>query len=244
MTQIAVNQLTKLYKSGKGIKEFNLTLKEKDVVLLLGPNGAGKTTAMSSILGLISPQQGTVEFNNKDIQSQPTEFLNSVGAMISTPVFYDYMTGYENLALYARFYQGIDEARIIEVLDLVELTGSKDQKVAKYSTGMKQSLDFARAILHHPKFLFLDEPFNGMDIEKKVALRDHVLHLVNTQSIGVVLSSHMVGDLEKIGNRVILVYDGKVLFDGTMQRVLEENTSLETFYLEKIQTYKLQKVGA
>lgn len=244
MGKIAVNQLTKLYKSGKGIKDFNLAINEKDIILLLGPNGAGKTTAMSSILGLMSPQCGTVELNNISSQSQPTEFLRSVGAMISTPVFYDYMTGYENLALYARFYEGIDEARIIEVLDLVELTDAKDQKVAKYSTGMKQSLDFARSILHHPKFLFLDEPFNGMDIEKKVILRDHLLELVQKESVGIVLSSHMVGDLEKIGNRVIIVYDGKVLFDGSMQRVIEENSSLESFYLEKIQAYKSMKVGA
>jgi len=244
MEKIAVSQLTKLYKSQKGIKEFNLTLNQGDIVLLLGPNGAGKTTAMSSILGLLKPQKGTISYNNQLVQDHLTEFLNSVGAMVSTPVFYDYMTGYENLALYATFYTGIDEARIIEVLDLVELTDAKDQKVAKYSTGMKQSLDFARAILHRPKFLFLDEPFNGMDIEKKVALRDHLLELQTKESVGIILSSHMVGDLEKIGNRVIIVYDGKVLFDGTMQSATAENDSLESFYLEKIHEYKSIKAGA
>lgn len=242
--KITVKNLTKVYKNGKGIHDFNMTLNASDIILLLGPNGAGKTTALSSILGLLKSQQGQIEIDSTSSSSSPIELLSSVGAMISTPVFYDYMTGYDNLKLYARFYQDIDEQRIHEVLDLVELSDAKYLKVEKYSTGMKQSLDFARAIMHRPNFLFLDEPFNGMDIEKKVLLRDHIVSLKNEQRVGVIISSHMVGDLEKIGSRVMIVYEGKVLFDGSMKRILEENESLEAFYLETIQNYKSVKAGA
>lgn len=242
--KIVVKKLTKLYKNGKGIRDFELTINEGEITLLLGPNGAGKTTALSSILGLLNPQQGEIKLIPSKDESSPTELLRSVGAMISTPAFYTYMTGYENLKLYADFYEGITEHRITEILNLVELSDAMYQKVEKYSTGMKQSLDFARAILHQPSFLILDEPFNGMDIEKKVLLREYIVKLKKENNVGTVISSHMVTDLETVADRVVIVYEGRILFDGSMTRILDDKGSLESFYLETIQKYRLTKAGA
>lgn len=242
--KIVVKQLTKLYKNGKGIRDFDLTMNEGEITLLLGPNGAGKTTALSSILGLLSPQHGEIKLIPSKDESNPTELLRSVGAMISAPAFYTYMTGYENLKLYADFYEDVTESRIVEIMNLVELSDAMDQKVERYSTGMKQSLDFARAILHQPTFLILDEPFNGMDIEKKVLLRDYIVKLKNENRVGTVISSHMVTDLENIADRVVIVYEGRILFDGNMKRILEEMGTLEAFYLETIQKYRMTKAGA
>ncbi len=145
MTMLNVNGLTKRYGEGKGIFDFDLTLKEKDILLLLGPNGAGKTTAMRSLLGLVDTDAGSIVFNDMDTSQHPVEFLSSTGAVVSTPAYYEYMTGYENLKLYSRFYDHVNHDRIVEVMDIVGLAVDMDTKVAEYSTGMKQLLDFGRA---------------------------------------------------------------------------------------------------
>lgn len=245
---LKVSELTRLYGPDQGIQNFRLELKEKDTLLLLGPNGAGKTTAFRSILGLTQKQSGNIFFEGKDTSLNPKEFLSSLGAMVSTPSFYEYMSGYDNLALYSSFYPGVDEKRIFEVLDIVELGAVAHTKVAKYSSGMKQSLDFARAILHRPKMLFLDEPFNGMDIEKKVVLREYLQELGKKEKTAIILSSHMVGDLERFANRVMIVYESQILYDGTTKDALatlpsDKPCSLEEFYLMTIGQYKQRKVG-
>lgn len=243
MTMLKVTNLKKEYEREKGILDFNLSMNEKDIVLLLGPNGAGKTTAIRGILGLTTIDAGSIVFNDKDTKDVPTEFLKSVGACVSTPAYYEYMTGYENLKLYSEFYENVKHERIQEVLDIVELDGDKDQKVAKYSTGMKQRLDFARSILHNPKLLILDEPFNGMDIEKKANLKGYLKGLTDYENTSILISSHMVGDLEKFATRVVILYEGKCLFEGAISAVLEEHESLEAFYLATINHYKNNKLS-
>ena len=233
---LKVSELTRLYGPEKGIENFRLELKEKDTLLLLGPNGAGKTTALRTMLGLTKKQSGQIIYKEQYTEQFPREFLRSLGAMVSTPSFYEYMSAYENLALYANFYEEVEEKRILEVLDIVELGSAAQTKVAKYSSGMKQSLDFARAILHQPKILFLDEPFNGMDIEKKAVLRNYLQQLGKEENTAIVLSSHMVGDLERFANRVMIVYESHILYDGTTKDALaslppDKEVSLEEFYL-------------
>lgn len=240
MTMLKVSNLTKEYAKQKGIFDFNLNVNPRDIVLLLGPNGAGKTTAIRSILGLTKADAISIVFNNKDTQSFPTDFLRSVGACVSTPAYYEYMSGYENLKLYSNFYNNVDENRINEVFDIIDLANDKDTKVSKYSTGMKQRLDFGRAILHEPKLLILDEPFNGMDIEQKDNLKGYLKGLTDYIDASVLISSHMVGDLQNFANRVIIIYEGKTLFEGSTSKILEEHESLEAFYLETIKTYKNQ----
>jgi len=243
MTMLKVSRLKKEYDKGKGILDFNLSMKDKDIVLLLGPNGAGKTTAIRGILGLTTIDAGSIVFNDKDTTNAPTELLKSVGACVSTPAYYEYMSGYNNLKLYSEFYDNVDNDRILEVLDIVELAEEKDKKVAKYSTGMKQRLDFARAILHNPDLLILDEPFGGMDIEKKANLKGYLTGLTEYNNTSILISSHMVGDLEKFANRVIILYEGKCLYEGTTKAALEEHDGLEEFYLDVIRRYKEEIVS-
>lgn len=244
MTMLKVNGLKKEYDKGKGILDFNLSMKDKDIVLLLGPNGAGKTTAIRGILGLTTLDAGSIVFNDKDTRNAPTELLKSVGACVSTPAYYEYMTAYQNLKIYSEFYENVDQARIEEVLDIVDLTDDKNKKVAKYSTGMKQRLDFARAILHNPKLLVLDEPFSGMDIEKKANLKGYLTGLTEYNNTSILISSHMVGDLEKFATRVVILYEGKCLFEGSIKTILEEHEGLEEFYLDTIKAYKDEKIGS
>ncbi len=241
MNALNIEGLTKDYGGHKGVFEFNLNMREKDIVLLLGPNGAGKTTAIRGILGLTSIDSGDIRYNEEIVAEQPTGFLKSVGAMVSSPAYYEYMTGYENLKLYASFYPSVDDEAISKVLDVVELNEVRDKKVIQYSSGMKQRLDFARAILHSPDLLILDEPFSGMDIEKKSGLKNFLRNHAKSNGGMTLISSHMVGDLENLANRVVIIYEGHVLFDGRVSDIKEENMSLEDYYLQVIGRYKDNK---
>ena len=243
MATLKVEGLTKDYGQEKGVFDFNLNMDKKDIVLLLGPNGAGKTTAIRGILGLTSINAGSVTYDGVKTNEQPTEFLKSVGAMVSTPAYYEYMTGFENLKLYSRFYTHVDEARILDVLSLVDLTQAKDKKVAAYSTGMKQRLDFARAILHQPKLLILDEPFNGMDIEQKVILKEYLNDRGQENNQMTIVSSHTIGDFIDIANRVVILYDGHCLFEGSIEAIKAKGINLEEHYLAIIKAYRTKKIG-
>lgn len=233
MTCLKVDKLKKLYPGNKGIKELSFSLERGEILLLLGPNGAGKTTAIRSILGLTSSQCREVYYKQTHIANKPTDFMKSVGAMVSKPVFYEFMTGYDQLNMFAKFYNNVDPSRVLEVLDLVGLRDDKDIKISQYSTGMKQRLDFARAILHQPEILILDEPFNGMDIEQKVRLKEYLSYLSQEKNVGILISSHMLGDLSRLASRVIIIKEGAMLYEGEINKSMTEKT-LEELYLNKI----------
>lgn len=242
MSNFKIKGLTKLYKGDKGIKDLSFSIESGDILLLLGPNGAGKTTAIRGILGLTHTDSKEVYFDHKDVTNNPVEFLKSTGAMVSKPVFYEYMTGYEQLKMIAEFYDHVDNKRILTVLDDVDLIEDKDKKIAEYSTGMKQRLDFARAIMHEPELLILDEPFNGMDIEKKANLKQFIKYLSEKKDVSIIISSHMVGDLSQLANRVLIINEANTLYDGPMSEATKEQT-LEDFYLDRIREGNKLKGG-
>ncbi len=237
MSLLNAEQVTKRFSPTSGIENFSLQVEKKDVVLVLGPNGAGKTTAFRSVLGLLPITKGSVTVLGQEIANRE-KALVGVGAMISRPTFYDYLTGLEHLQMWAMAYANVDNKRIVEVLQLVGLTGAQNKKAGLYSSGMKQRLDLARAILHRPQLLILDEPFNGMDIEFKFELKQVLKSLVENQGIGIVISSHMAMDLEEMATRLVIVYEGHTLFEGPMSVVQDSKMTLEAFYLEKLAVYK------
>jgi len=223
-----VEGLTKKYSNTTGIFNFSLNLTAGDRLLLLGPNGAGKTTAMSGILGLIHADAGSVDFPNSKL-GHP---LNRVGAMISKPVFYDRLSGLDNLKVLARFYSRVVDLDVL--LDEVGLKDAKKLEVGKYSTGMRQRLDLARALMHEPEVLLLDEPFSGLDIEGKWQMRQLLERLQGSRDLAIMLSSHQLGDLEAFANRVMLVKSGRVVIEAAMDEVVATGQNLETFYLTHI----------
>lgn len=240
MSLLNAEHVTKRFSPTSGIENFCLQVEKKDVVLVLGPNGAGKTTAFRSMLGLLPMTTGSVTILEQAIQNRE-KALAGVGAMISRPTFYDYLSGLEHLQMWAIAYPGVDSKRVMEVLELVGLTGAQDKKVGVYSSGMKQRLDLARAILHRPQLLILDEPFNGMDIEFKFELKQVLKSMIDHEQIGIVISSHMAMDLEEIATRLVIVYQGHTLFEGAMSEVQESKLSLEGFYLEKLNAFKAKE---
>lgn len=231
MNILNIKNLTKAFDSSHGIFNFDLSVDTGDIVLLLGPNGAGKTTAFNSILNLTPSTCETSQLLGKSIH---IENKKNIGAMVSKPSFYEEMTAKKYLELFSTIYK-LNSSRVNEVLDQVGLLSEANKRIATFSTGMKQRLDFARAILHQPKLLILDEPFSGMDIEAKA---DFKRILKSLKSTGIVISSHMVGDLESISNKVIIVSKGHTLFSGSMTDIKSSGLTLEEFYLQRIQGLK------
>lgn len=231
MKILDVKNLTKAYDSSHGIFALDFTVNSDDVVLLLGPNGAGKTTAFNSILGLTQSTHDAVTLLGEPIDENNKQWI---GAMVSKPCFYEEMKAIDYMALFSAIYK-LPDNRKHEVLEQVGLSEAKNKKIKTFSTGMKQRLDFARAIIHKPKLLLLDEPFSGMDIEAKADFKKILKSLSGT---GIVISSHMVGDLESLANRLIIVSQGKILFKGPMSDVSQSGLDLESFYLSRINSLK------
>lgn len=163
------------------LKGVSLEVNEGDILGFIGPNGAGKTTTIKLILGLQGITSGEVNINGYDIKKDFTKAIRRVGAIIENPDLYMYLTGYENLKLVANMYKGITKERIMEVVKLVKLENRINDKVSKYSLGMRQRLGVAQAILHKPNLLVLDEPTNGLDPEGIKEMRDLLKNLQNKE---------------------------------------------------------------
>lgn len=236
MNILKVSGLTKAYDDKCGVFGLDLSIDSGDIVLVLGPNGAGKTTTFQSILGLISSSYSEISVFSKPFNR--TESLQSIGAMISRPVFYEYMTGKEHLSLLSGLYPNVTEAMIADTLISVGLDQAKNKKISQYSSGMKQRLDLARAIVHKPSLLLLDEPFNGLDIEAKHDIKNLLLKLQKDNQMGILISSHMAGDLEHFANKLVILYEGQTLYSGSFDFTQESELTLETFYLKCLDDYR------
>ncbi|MHB8171162.1 MAG: ABC transporter ATP-binding protein [Thermincolia bacterium] len=234
---LEVSALTKKYKNHRGIEDINLTVYKGDIFGFVGPNGAGKTTTMKCITGLCQPDQGEIRIFGHGIRENFEAAMGKVGCLIEAADAYDYMTAYENLQLVARFYPKVAKSRIDEVLDLVGLANHKKEKPDTFSSGMKQRLALAAALLPHPGFVILDEPTNGLDIDGKIQFHDIISHLSKEKGISFFISSHLIHEMERLWTRVAIIYDGKLAAEGPIKE-LTWDQSLEDFYVEKIKTLK------
>lgn len=191
------------------IKNISFDISKCDIVGFIGPNGAGKTTIIKLILNLQHKDSGKVIINGYDIDKDYVKAINSVGAIVETPSFYMNLSGRKNLELKARLYN-IDKNRIDEVVDLVNLNDRIDDKVSKYSLGMKQRLGIALAILNNPSLLILDEPTNGLDPQGFKLLRE-ILNKLKDNGTAILISSHILKELDTICNKICIVKDGAII---------------------------------
>lgn len=171
----------------------------------------GKTTTIKLILGLQNITSGKVFINNFNIEENFTKAIKNVGAIVESPDLYMYMSGYDNLKLVANLYKGIDKKRIDEVVELVGLEKRINDKVSKYSLGMRQRLGLAQAILHRPKLLILDEPTNGLDPEGIKEVRNLLIKLTKEEHMGVLISSHNLAELETFCNKISIIKNGEIV---------------------------------
>lgn len=201
---ISVENITKTFHNKTVLNQINFELDYGDMVGLVGPNGVGKTTLLSAMMGLLPVDDGQVDMAN--ISFKETEMYRHVGFMQDNSVLYPYLTGYDHLA-YVAYAQNIKEARIIEIAKKVGNFDYLHKKVGEYSLGMKQHLLFASAILHDPKVLLLDEPFNGLDPTSLIRIRELIEELSDNQTT-VILSSHNLDEIDRMTRNIFFLKDG------------------------------------
>lgn len=205
-------EIKNLYKSlGKReiIKDLSLEVNEGEIFGFLGPNGAGKTTTIRMIVGLINQDKGTIRIMDKDLKTHREEALRNVGAVVENPELYKYLSGRENLMQIARIRK-VSKDRVEEVIKLVGLEGRIDDKVKKYSLGMKQRLGLGAALLSNPKLLILDEPTNGLDPNGIIEFREIVKRAALRERIAVFVSSHILSEVEQLCDRVAFINHGTI----------------------------------
>lgn len=202
-----------LYKSfGKKqiLKDVSFEIDEGDILAFIGPNGSGKTTTIKLILGLQSIDKGKVTINGFDVKKDFVKSIEKVGAIVESPDTYMYLTGWQNLKLTANLYKDVSDEKIKEIVKLVDLEGRINDKVSKYSLGMRQRLGIARALINEPNVLILDEPTNGLDPEGIKDLRN-LLKKLAKEGLGIVISSHNLAELESFCNKVLIIDNGTII---------------------------------
>lgn len=182
----------------------------------------GKTTTIKLILGLQSITSGTVNINGYDIKTEFTSAIKKVGAIVENPDMYMYLSGYDNLKLVANLYKGITKERIDEVVKLVKLEKRINDKVSKYSLGMRQRLGIAQAILHNPNLLILDEPTNGLDPEGIKEMRELLVDLAKHKKMAILISSHNLAELDNFCNRVCIIKNGEIIETSNISKIKED----------------------
>ncbi len=219
------------------LTNINLKLEEKDILGLIGPNGSGKTTTIKTILSLQKITKGEIFIDNHNIKTDYKNAISQVGAIIENPDLYTYLTGLENLLIPAAIYN-INKERIEEVINLVGLSQRINDKVSKYSLGMKQRLGIAQAIIHKPKLLILDEPTNGLDPEGIKELRSLLLKLKEQENMTILISSHNLKELETICNKIAIIKQGKILSINDINILTKKNNN----YLFELDTIKINNI--
>ena len=217
------------------LKGVSLELYQGDILGFIGPNGAGKTTTIKLILGLQGIDKGTVKINGYDIQKDFEKAIERVGAIVENPDLYMYLSGYKNLQLISNLYKNVDKERIDEVekkfeLFLINKESRINDKVSKYSLGMRQRLGIGQAILHKPNILILDEPTNGLDPEGIKELRDLIQKLTKEENMAVLISSHNLAELDNFCTKVCIIKNGEVLETKEIKELKEEANAKYTLF--------------
>jgi ABC-2 type transport system ATP-binding protein len=219
MLSIETKELTKRFGSLTAVDSLSFTVKEGEVFGLLGPNGAGKTTTVRMLACLISPSQGSAQVHGYDISRDSLKVRQIVGILTENPSLYERLSAYENMDFFAEAYglSNLNEKqkRIRELLEFFELWERRDDRVATFSKGMKQKLAVARALVHKPPVLFLDEPTAGLDPESAKAIRDLVKRLSQREKRTILLCTHRLEDAERLCSRVMIIDNGRSVIVGT-----------------------------
>ena len=225
---LEVKSLSKKFKDFDAVKNLSFTVNQGDVYGFLGQNGAGKSTTIRMLLKLIKPTTGEIIFSGKNIQ-QDNDILRQTGAIIEKPDLYKFLSAYDNLAIFAKM-SGIKVTRslIMDQLEMVGLADRSGSKVKTFSQGMKQRLGIAVALVHSPKLIILDEPVNGLDPQGIADVRNLILRLSREMGKTVIVSSHLLSEIEIIANRMIIIHKGEKIVEGNVAELLDPaNTMVE-----------------
>lgn len=231
---ISLRNVTKRVGSKTIIDNLTFDVPQGEIFGFLGPNGAGKTTTIRMMVGLMSITKGEILIKGKNIKSEFEQAIRHVGAIVENPEMYKFLSGYLNLVHYARMVPGVTKDRIDEVVKLVKLENRIHDKVKKYSLGMRQRLGVAQALLHRPSLLILDEPTNGLDPAGIRELRDYLRYLTRTEGITVIVSSHLLSEMELMCDRVAILQQGKLVDVKLIKDFISSTDKEQTYLIEAL----------
>lgn len=220
---IQTNHLTKTIGGKELVKDVGIHVKKGEIYGFLGPNGAGKTTVMKMITNLWKPTQGSIELFGETLTPKSYEVLTRMGSIIEFPIFYDKMTGRENLKLHCEYMGYYSPGCIENALDMLDLTAAADKSVKTYSLGMKERLGIARAILCKPELLILDEPTNGLDPVGMKQIRELLKTLCSEYGVTILISSHILSEIESIADTVGIIHHGRMVKEIGIDEIEEMN---------------------
>lgn len=233
------DNINKVIKKKQILNNVSFELNEGEILGFIGPNGAGKTTTIKLILGLQSITSGMVKINGYDVQKDFVHAIERVGAIVENPDFYMYLSGRKNLELVANMYKGVTKERIDEVVKLVGLENRINDKVSKYSLGMRQRLGIAQAIINKPNLLVLDEPTNGLDPEGIKELREFLVKLSKEENMAIFISSHNLAELESFCNKICIIKNGEIIENSSIEELKSEKIDKKNIYTVEINDTKL-----
>lgn len=233
MSLLEVKKINKFFGKKHVIKDVSFKIDEGEILGFIGPNGAGKTTTIKVILGLQSLNSGEVLINGYSISKDFEKAILKVGAIVESPDLYMYLSGRKNLEMIGAMYKGVSKERIDEIIKMVGLEKRIDDKVSKYSLGMRQRLGIAAALIHKPNLLILDEPTNGLDPEGIKELRDLLKKLAKTEKMGILISSHNLLELESFVTDVCLIKNGEVVVTSSIKDMRRGDRTVYIIRLDK-----------
>ncbi|BBK78056.1 ABC transporter ATP-binding protein [Clostridium butyricum] len=240
---LELKNVSKIMNGKALVEDISFTVNKGEIFGFLGPNGAGKTTTIKMITGLYSISKGEIYIDGNSVKKNFEKALQGVGGIIENPEMYGYLSGYDNLKLYARMHGLISKERIDEVVNLVKLGNRIHDKVSKYSLGMRQRLGVAQALLHKPKLLILDEPTNGLDPMGIKELRQTLRELAEKDGLSVMVSSHLLTEMELMCDRFGIIDGGKMIDIKTIGDIKKnESQNIKTFLIEIDNKQKAEKL--
>lgn len=238
---IDVTHLSKKFNDTYAVNDLSFTVNEGDIYGFLGQNGAGKSTTIRMLLTLIQPSSGNIEIFGKKLSISRSEILKQVGAVIEKPDLYKYLSAYENLSIFAKMSDiKVSKKLLMDQLKMVGLEDRARDTVRTFSQGMKQRLGIAVALVHNPALIILDEPTNGLDPQGIADIRNLILRLSRQMGKTILISSHLLSEIELIANRMIIIHKGKKMVEGTVADLLDPaHTLVEIDTLNNIETVQL-----
>ena len=228
---IQTNALTFSYGKFKVLNDINLEVPKGSIFGFLGPNGAGKSTTIKTLLGLLQTNSGMIHIFGKELNANKMYILQRIGAMVETPSLYDHLNAIKNLEITARM-RNLPFDRIKALLETVSLTYDAHRQIKEYSTGMKQRLSLAIALLAEPELLILDEPINGLDPNGIMEIRQLLTRINDEKKCTILLSSHILSEIEKLCSHIAIINSGSLAFQGNMQTLLGLSTGKEIISIQ------------
>ncbi len=249
---IKTEKLSYRFSNGtKALDDINISVEKGSIYGFLGPNGAGKTTTLRLLIGLLSIQQGSIRIFDQDIEENRIEILKRIGSLIEQPSIYGNLTASENIEVNRKIH-GVPKNRIEKVLKLVDLNDTGRKKARAFSLGMKQRLSIAIALIHQPELLILDEPANGLDPNGIIDMRELIKRLNKEEGVTIIVSSHILAEVERMATHVGIIHKGRLLFQGpyselqqlkNQQKSIQIETSNNALAAELLQSYNAKRIN-